>query len=243
MEDKVPFSANAKTLIVDDTKYKLTPGLLELITNIHPRAGQWKTNDYQVYKSLVAQTKVKSFPNRAGTARPHATWKWEHMIRKMVILGERIAEEGESEYTDDTDSVESYPDIASIGDIDRTAPCVLTTDSDISSPGIVSPGILSSDSGISPPGMTPSPVHTRSHGKARKTKDRESFYKKDDGVVYLPGDINGLMKKLHLLAAEFFAGNDTVMNELVHVLDALLRLKQLTRKEYADITAPLAASL
>ena len=36
------------------------------------------------------------------------------MIRKMVIPGERIAEEGESEDTGDTDSVESYPYIASI---------------------------------------------------------------------------------------------------------------------------------
>ena len=50
--------------------------------------------------------------------------------------------------------------------------------------------------------------------------------------MYLPGDINGLARKLQLLAAEFFAGDTTVRNELVHVLDALLRLKQLTRKEY-----------
>ena len=61
--------------------------------------------------------------------------------------------------------------------------------------------------------------------------------------MYLPGDINGLTKKFHLLAAKFFAGNTTVWNELVHALDTLLRLKQLTRKEYADITARLAASL
>ena len=61
--------------------------------------------------------------------------------------------------------------------------------------------------------------------------------------MYLPGDINGLAKKLHLLATEFFAGNTTVRNELVHDLDALLRLKQLTRKEYADIIALLATSL
>ena len=61
--------------------------------------------------------------------------------------------------------------------------------------------------------------------------------------MYLPGDISGLTKKLHLLAAEFFAGNTTVRNELVHVLDALRTLKQLTRKRYADITARLAASL
>ena len=61
--------------------------------------------------------------------------------------------------------------------------------------------------------------------------------------MYLPGDINGLAGKLHLLAAELFAGNTTVRNELVHVLDALIRLKQLTRREFADITARLAASL
>ena len=116
----VRLSANAKNLLVDDTEYKFTPGLLdlELITNKHPRAGQWKTNDYQVYKSLVEHTKVKSSPNRAGTARPHAMWKWKHVIRKMAIPWERIAEEEESENTDGTDSVESYPDIDSLGDIE-----------------------------------------------------------------------------------------------------------------------------
>ena len=94
------------------------------------------------------------------------------MLRKMTIHGERIAEE-ESEETDDTDIVGSYPDIASIGKIGRTAP-----------------------------GMQ-SPAHTRSYGKSKTKKDREPFYK-GYGVVYLPGDINGLAKKLHLLAAEFF---------------------------------------
>ena len=39
--------------------------------------------------------------------------------------------------------------------------------------------------------------------------------------MYLPGDIKGLTNKLHLLSAEFFAGNTTVRNELVHVFDAL----------------------
>ena len=83
------------------------------------------------------------------------------MLKKMAIPVERIAEEEVSEDTDDTDSVESYPDIASIGDIGRTAPGILTSDSDISSPG-----------------MPSSPAHTRSHGKAKKMKDREPFYKK-----------------------------------------------------------------
>ena len=100
---------------------------------------------------------------------------------------------------------------------------------------------MSSDSGIMSPG--PSPAHARSHGEFKKEKVRGAPYKgyKGEGVVYLPGDKNGLAKKLQLLPAEFFAGNTTVRNELVHVLDALLRLKQLTRKEYTNITTRLAA--
>ena len=139
----------------------------------------------------------------------------------MVIPGERIAE-GESEDTDDTDSVEPYPSPASTEYFD-----ISTVDYNTPPPGIESP-----DPSISSP---------RTYGKAKKKKDREPFYK-GYGVVYLPGDINGLSKNLHLLAAEFFVGNTSVRNVLVHVLDALLRLKQLTRKEYADITARLAAS-
>ena len=45
---------DGKTLSVDDTGYKLTPGLFVLITKKHPRASQWNSNDYQVYQSLVA---------------------------------------------------------------------------------------------------------------------------------------------------------------------------------------------
>ena len=81
------------------------------------------------------------------------------MIRKMVVPGERIAEEEESEDTDDTDSVESYPDIASIGDIGES--------SDISSPGC---SILSPDTALPGPSIPPSPLHTRSYGKAKKTR-------------------------------------------------------------------------
>ena len=139
------------------------------------------------------------------------------MLRKMVVPGEKIVEK-ESDDSEDTDT-------ASIGDIGESSPIILSSDSSIRSPDI-----------------PPSPAHTRSHGKAKKTKDREPFYKgyKREGVVYFPEDINGLEKKLQLLAAKFFGGNTTVRNELVHVLDALLRLKQLTRKEYTNITARLA---
>ena len=66
--------------------------------------------------------------------------------------------------------------------------------------------------------------------------DDSSSETEGSGVVYLPGDISGLSKKLELLTAEFFAGNTTVRNELVYVLDALLRLKKLTKKEYTEIT-------
>ena len=107
--------------------------------------------------------------------------------------------------------------------------------SDISSHGILSPdsGILSPgssipspDSGILSPGSSiPSPANTLSYGKAKKPKkDSETFYKDFEGrgIVYLPRYINGLSKKLHLLAAEFFADNTTIRNELVHEFDALL---------------------
>ena len=67
----------------------------------------------------------------------------------------------------------------------------------------------------------PAPIVTSSTsggmaGKRRKT--REPFYK-GYGVVYHPGDIKGLTDKLHLLLAEFLAGNTTVRNELVYVLE------------------------
>ena len=153
------------------------------------------------------------------------------MLKRMTVPVESIPEE-ESEDTDDIDT-------DSMGDISESSPVILSTDS-----GILSPVIQSTDSGILSPGPIlppgPSSAYTRAHGKTRKTKVRGAFYKgyKGEGVVYLPGDINELAKKLQLLAAEFFAGNTTVRNELVHVLDALLRL---TRKEYTNIAARLAA--
>ena len=58
----------------------------------------------------------------------------------------------------------------------------------------------------------------------------------------LPGDIKGLTDRLHLLLVEFYAGNTTIRNELVYVLNALLRLQQLTRREYTDINNRLASA-
>ena len=133
---QLQLSENEKTFTVDDTEYDLTPGLRVLIMQKHSGPTQYSINDYREYKSLCAQTKVRSFPNPAGTARPHATWKYKHLLRNMVMPGERITEEGESEVTDDTDT-------ASIGGIGESSS---------------SPGILSSDSGTLSPGT---PAHTR----------------------------------------------------------------------------------
>ena len=154
----VRIDGKGKIVTVDDTVYAPTPGLLELITNIHPRPDQYNSNDEGVYRSLVAQTRVKSFPNRTGGARPYATWKWKQFLKKMVISGERITEEDESEETDDA------PYTALVGDTessDITSPTSTRNASDVPS---------SSDYGI-----PPSPAYIRDNGEAKKTKDREPF--------------------------------------------------------------------
>ena len=80
--NKIDYEAwETKTLTVDDTEYKFIPGLEALTMLKHSQPTQYGSNDYNAYKSLVAQTKVNSFPNMAGTARPYATWKWKHMLR------------------------------------------------------------------------------------------------------------------------------------------------------------------
>ena len=95
-----------------------------------------------------------------------------------------------------------------------------------------------STEGVSSDGFwTPSPdedvfrpltTHPLNGGKTRKKrKIRDPFYKGTD--------------KLHLLLAEFLPGNTTVRNELIYVLDALLRLKQLTRREYTEINNRLTS--
>ena len=55
------------------------------------------------------------------------------------------------------------------------------------------------------------------------------------GIQFLPGDIKGLTTKLNLLLAEFRAGNTSTRNEIVFILDELLRRKRMSRKEYTEI--------
>ncbi len=53
------------------------------------------------------------------------------------------------------------------------------------------------------------------------------------GIQYLPGNINGLLDRLKLLYAEREAGNiNATNNEIVGILDELLRMKYLSRTQY-----------
>ena len=58
-----------------------------------------------------------------------------------------------------------------------------------------------------------------------------------EGIFFLPGDIKGLETKLNYLLGEYRAGNrsSAVRNEIVSILDELLRRKRISRKEYQDI--------
>ena len=83
----VEIDENEMFLIVDGRKYDFTPGFQALIMQNHPLISHWPSSDYQIYKSLSAQTKVKSHPNPEGAARPRSTWKYKHLLRKMVVHG------------------------------------------------------------------------------------------------------------------------------------------------------------
>ena len=65
-----------------------------LIPYKKPRPQHYTSDDYSVYKAIVAQTRVRAYPNKsAGSARPCSTWKWKHMLRGMAIPGDMLEEE------------------------------------------------------------------------------------------------------------------------------------------------------
>ena len=82
----VQIDGNGKVLLVDGKKYKFTPGLTAFIGLKRPRPIQWNSSVYKASKELVAQTKVKSFPNMAGTARPHVHGNGNICSRKWLYL-------------------------------------------------------------------------------------------------------------------------------------------------------------
>ena len=72
------------TLKVDDKEYELTAGLRMRILYKIPRPQHYTSDEYSVYKAIVAQTRVRAYPNkRTGSGRPRSTWK--HMLRGMAI--------------------------------------------------------------------------------------------------------------------------------------------------------------
>ena len=57
------------------------------------------------------------------------------------------------------------------------------------------------------------------------------------GIQYLPGDITGLLEQLHLLLAESRAGNkSSTRNQIVAILDQLLRRNYLNQEEYNAVS-------
>ena len=73
-------------------------------------------------------------------------------------------------------------------------------------------------------------------GEESEESDEEKENKDGTGIHFLPGDINGLINQLHLLLAEFRAGNKSATkNQIVAILDELLKRNYLTQDEYNGV--------
>ena len=59
--------------------------------------------------------------------------------------------------------------------------------------------------------------------------------KKGEGISFLPSDIDTLHEKLKLLLAEFNAGNRATRNQIVAIVDNLIKRKQMTKSEGKEI--------
>ena len=47
------------------------------------RPQHYTSDDYSAYKAIVAQTRVRTYPNKGtGSARARSTWKWNGQRRK-----------------------------------------------------------------------------------------------------------------------------------------------------------------
>ena len=84
----VRLGVNGKTLIVDDTEYKFTPGLKALIMLKHPRRDNLKHMNHSLHRPRLNHSQI----GYCSTTR--YVEKWKHTLKKLVIHGERIAEEG-----------------------------------------------------------------------------------------------------------------------------------------------------
>ena len=74
--------------------------------------------------------------------------------------------------------------------------------------------------------------------ESTELKDSQSADGK--GIKFLPGNKKGLIERLRLLSAESRAGNTvSTREEIVAILDELLRRREITRKQYNDICKDL----
>ena len=86
--------------------------------------------------------------------------------------------------------------------------------------------------------------HSRPHTTYKWKNIISSLSVAGEGIHFLPGDIKGMKSKLNLLLAEYTAGNKTsTRNEIVPIIDELLRRKKLSRREYTDINTYLSKCL
>ena len=75
----------------------------------------------------------------------------------------------------------------------------------------------------------------KENGIVENDDEQEQEQKKETGtgIQFLPGNIKGLIEQLHLLLAEFRAGNkSSTRNRIVAILDQLLRRNYLNQEEY-----------
>ena len=77
--------------------------------------------------------------------------------------------------------------------------------------------------------------HGRPTATVKWTLLEKILPEKEGSGIFLPGDIKGVTTILNLLLAEFRAGNESTRNEIVFILDELLRRKRMSRKEYTEI--------
>ena len=72
-------------------------------------------------------------------------------------------------------------------------------------------------------------------------EDNQQTVEEGRGITYLPGNINGLLDRLKLVYAEREAGNIlATTNEIVGILDELLRIGYIDRKEYNAVCKQLS---
>ena len=222
--NKEVFVDGHSNITIDGTVYKQTPGLWELIMLTSPNENSYTDDDKDVYRDIAARTDLMNNPRDVTeNSRPRTTAK-----RKMME-GLLFPQQEPKEGTGVVQSIEVLSDNLQL----------LTHKFD-NGDRSVKPKIIAI--------MDELYLRRKEGGLTwreywNRSKNMELTEKEGSGVVqFLPGDIKGLETKLNLLLAEFKAGNTSTRNEIVSILDVLLRRKRISRKEYTEINAYLSCS-